>query len=83
MSASRPDPRALAAQALAGVVAGQSLRAAFAAATAKLPDVRDRALLSNLLHEGARWWLRFDAALGSLLGRPLRERAADIDALFD
>ena len=82
MSASRPDPRALAAQALAGVVAGQSLRAAFAEATTKLPDVRDRALLSNLLHEGARWWLRFDAALGSLLERPLREREADIHALL-
>jgi 16S rRNA (cytosine967-C5)-methyltransferase len=80
VSANRPDPRALAAQALAGVVAGQSLRAAFAAAIAKLPDARDRALLSNLLHEGARWWLRFEAALGSLLERPLRER--DIHALL-
>jgi 16S rRNA (cytosine967-C5)-methyltransferase len=80
VSATRPDPRALAALALAGVVAGQSLRAAFAAATAKLPDARDRALLSNLLHEGARWWLRFEAALGSLLERPLRER--DIHALL-
>jgi 16S rRNA (cytosine967-C5)-methyltransferase len=80
VSANRPDPRALAAQALAGVVAGQSLRAAFAAATAKLPDARDRALLSNLLHEGARWWLRFEAALGSLLERPLRER--DIHTLL-
>ncbi|HST29196.1 MAG TPA: 16S rRNA (cytosine(967)-C(5))-methyltransferase RsmB [Rudaea sp.] len=82
MSASRPDPRALAAQALAGVVAGQSLRAAFAAASTKLPDARDRALLSGLLHEGARWWLRFDAALGSLLERPLREREADVHALL-
>ena len=82
MSAHRPDPRALAAQALAGIVAGQSLRAAFAAAAAKLPDARDRALLSNLLHEGARWWLRFDAALGSLLERPLRERESDIHALL-
>ena len=82
MSASRPDPRALAAQALASVVAGQSLRAAFAALSTKLHDARDRALLSSLLHEGARWWLRFDAALGSLLERPLRERESDIHALL-
>ncbi|MGH8090589.1 MAG: 16S rRNA (cytosine(967)-C(5))-methyltransferase RsmB [Rudaea sp.] len=82
MSASRPDPRALAAQALAGVVAGQSLRAAFTALSTKLHDARDRALLSSLLHEGARWWLRFDAALGALLERPLRERESDIHALL-
>ena len=82
MSASRHDPRALAAQALASVVAGQSLRAAFAALSTKLHDARDRALLSSLLHEGARWWLRFDAALGSLLERPLREREADIRTLL-
>jgi 16S rRNA (cytosine967-C5)-methyltransferase len=82
VSANRTDPRALAAQALAGVVAGQSLRGAYAAATAKLPDARDRALLSNLLHAGARWWLRFEAALGSLLERPLREREGDIHALL-
>ncbi|HTI96482.1 MAG TPA: 16S rRNA (cytosine(967)-C(5))-methyltransferase RsmB [Rudaea sp.] len=82
MSASRPDPRALGAQALAGVVAGQSLRAAFAALSTKLHDARDRALLSSLLHEGARWWLRFDAAVGSLLERPLRERESDIHALL-
>lgn len=82
MSVTRPDPRALAALALASVVAGQSLRAAFAATTTKLPDARDRALLSSLLHEGARWWLRFDAALESLLERPLREREGDIQALL-
>ncbi|HSN00045.1 MAG TPA: 16S rRNA (cytosine(967)-C(5))-methyltransferase RsmB [Rudaea sp.] len=78
----QPDPRALAAQALAGVVAGQSQRAAFAELSTKLNDVRDRALLSSLLHEGARWWLRFDAAVGMLLERPLRERDADVRALL-
>lgn len=82
MSAIRPDPRALAAQALAAVVAGQSLRAAFATLSTKLSDARDRALLSSLLHEGARWWLRFDVALGLLLERPLRERVGDIQALL-
>jgi len=76
------DPRALAAQALADVVAGQSLRAAFAAFSTKLHDVRDRALLSSLLHEGARWWLRYDAALGGWLEQPLRQRDAAIHALL-
>lgn len=76
------DARALAAQALAEVVAGQSLRAAFAAFSTKLADVRDRALLSSLLHEGARWWLRFDAALSGLLEQPLRQRDAAIHALL-
>ncbi|HMM56022.1 MAG TPA: 16S rRNA (cytosine(967)-C(5))-methyltransferase RsmB [Rudaea sp.] len=78
----KTDPRALAAQALAGVAAGQSLRAAFADTCAKLRDPRDRALLSALLHEGARWWLRFDVALDAMLERPLRERDADIHALL-
>ena len=76
------DPRALAAQALADVVAGQSLRAAFATFSTKLADARDRALLSSLLHEGARWWLRYDAALGQLLEQPLRPRDAAIHALL-
>ena len=76
------DPRALAAQALADIVAGQSLRAAFAAFSTKLPDARDRALLSSLLHEGARWWPRYDAALNGLLEQPLRQRDAAIHALL-
>ena len=76
------DPRALAAQALADVAAGQSLRAAFAAFSTKLHDARDRALLSSLLHEGARWWLRCDAALAGLLEQPLRQREAAIHALL-
>jgi len=76
------DPRALAAQALADVVAGQSLRAAFAAFSTKLADARDRALLSSLLHEGARWWRRYDAALSGLLEQPLREREAAMHALL-
>jgi len=73
--------RALAAQALARIVRGESLRAVFAAAAPRLADARDRALLSNLLHEGARWWLRYDAVLDRLLDRPLRERELDVHAL--
>jgi len=77
-----PDPRALAAQALQRCVQGESLRAAFAAFSTKLQDSRDRALLSALLHAGARWWLRFDAALDTLLERPLRQREPQLHALL-
>jgi len=73
--------RAVAAQSLARIVRGESLRSVFASAAARLADPRDRALLSNLLHEGARWWLRFDAALDGLLERPLREREPQVHAL--
>lgn len=75
------NARALAAQALARVVRGESLRAVFTATAPRLTDARDRALLSSLLHEGARWWLRYDAALERLLERSLREREADVHAL--
>ena len=68
--------RSLAAQALARIVHGDSLRAAFATFSTKLHDARDRALLSSLLHEGARWWLRYDAAVALLLERPLRDGEA-------
>ncbi len=76
------DPRAQAARALAKIVAGQSLRAGFAAVSIHLHDARDRALLSALLYDGARWWLRFDVALSGLLERPLRDADADIRALL-
>jgi len=76
------DARALAAQALQAIVAGESLRAAFAAFSTKLSDSRDRALLSALLHAGARWWLRFDAALDTLLTQPLRVREPQVHALL-
>jgi 16S rRNA (cytosine967-C5)-methyltransferase len=77
------NPRALAAQALSRIVDdGVSLRAAFATFSTKLSDARDRALLSALLHAGARWWLRFDVALQGLLEHPLREREPQVHALL-
>lgn len=80
---SQANPRALAAQALSRIVRdGVSLRAVFATFSTKLNDARDRALLSALLHAGARWWLRFDAALTALLERPLHEREAQVHALL-
>ena len=76
------DVRAIAAQALARVVAGESLRSAFATFSTKLQDARDRALLSSLMHEGSRWWLRYDKAVDRLLERPLREREPQLHALL-
>jgi 16S rRNA (cytosine967-C5)-methyltransferase len=76
------NTRVLAAQALDRIVRGESLRAIFATVSTKLPDSRDRALLSALLHAGARWWLRYDAAINNMLDRPLREREPHVHALL-
>ena len=77
------DTRALAAQALDDIVRnGQSLRSAFAATAPRLADARDRALLSALLHEGSRWWLRYDHLIGHLLQKPLRGREPAVHALL-
>ncbi|HEY3519913.1 MAG TPA: 16S rRNA (cytosine(967)-C(5))-methyltransferase RsmB [Rhodanobacteraceae bacterium] len=79
----RNDTRALAAQVLAAVaLEGTSLREALAPAQNKLADPRDRALLTALVNEGARWWLRFDPALDRLLEKPLRKREPALHALL-
>ncbi|MGH8212824.1 MAG: 16S rRNA (cytosine(967)-C(5))-methyltransferase RsmB [Rhodanobacteraceae bacterium] len=79
----RNDTRALAAQVLAAVaLEGASLREALAPAQNKLADPRDRALLTALVNEGARWWLRFDPALDRLLEKPLRKREPVLHALL-
>src|SRR5690348_9692634 len=75
--------RDLAAQCLAEVaLGGASLRERLKPAQAKLADPRDRALLTALVNEGARWWLRFDPALDELLQRPLRQREPALHALL-
>jgi 16S rRNA (cytosine967-C5)-methyltransferase len=77
------DTRALAAQALADIaLRGVSLRDAMEQRAPKLRDPRDRALLTALLSDGARWWLRFDAALDRLLDKPLRHKEPQIHALL-
>jgi 16S rRNA (cytosine967-C5)-methyltransferase len=77
------DTRALAAQVLAAVAfEGASLREALAPAQKQLADARDRALLTAIASEGARWWLRFDAALALLLDKPLRQREPLVHALL-
>ena len=75
--------RDLAAQCLAEVaLGGASLRERLKPAQAKLPDPRDRALLTALVNEGARWWLRFDHVLDDLLQQPLRQREPALHALL-
>src|SRR5215469_10734962 len=77
------DTRALAAQALADIaLRGVSLREAMDQRAPKLRDPRDRALLTALLNDGARWWLRFDAALDRLLDKPLRRKEPEVHALL-
>jgi 16S rRNA (cytosine967-C5)-methyltransferase len=75
--------RALAAEALANIaLSGHSLREVADKAFPRLPDSRDRALLTALLNEGARWWPRFDAAIDQLLDKPIRRNAPAIHALL-
>ncbi|SEW27790.1 16S rRNA (cytosine(967)-C(5))-methyltransferase RsmB [Luteibacter sp. 329MFSha] len=75
--------RALAAEALADIaLSGHSLREVADRALPRLPDSRDRALLTALLNEGARWWPRFDAALDRLLDKPIRRNEPVIHALL-
>ncbi|HKZ09987.1 MAG TPA: 16S rRNA (cytosine(967)-C(5))-methyltransferase RsmB [Rhodanobacteraceae bacterium] len=77
------DTRGLAAEVLADVaLRGASLREHLQPAQSKLVDARDRAFLTALCNEGARWWLRFDKALDGLLQRPLREREPALHALL-
>ena len=61
---------------------GASLREVMERQAPRLPDPRDRALLMALLSDGARWWLRFDAAIDGLLEKPLRHKDPAIHALL-
>ena len=80
---STPDTRALAARGLAEVaLRGASLREVMERSAPRLSDPRDRALLMALLSEGARWWLRFDAAVDGLLAKPIRHKDPAIHALL-
>jgi 16S rRNA (cytosine967-C5)-methyltransferase len=79
----KPDTRALAARGLAEVaLRGASLRDVMERNARRLADPRDRALLMALLSEGARWWLRFDAAIDDLLEKPLRHKDPAVHALL-
>ncbi len=77
------DTRAVAARALVEVaMRGASLREVMERQASRLPDRRDRAMLMALLSEGARWWLRFDAAIDGLLQKSLRHKDPAIHALL-
>jgi 16S rRNA (cytosine967-C5)-methyltransferase len=77
------DTRALAALALADIaLQGKSLRETVDRYAPRLPDPRDRALLTALLHEGTRWWIRYDAALDLLLDKSMRSSEPSLHALL-
>lgn len=77
------DTRALAAKGLVEVaMRGASLREVMERQAPRLADARDRALLMALLSDGARWWLRFDAAVDGLLEKSLRHKDPAIHALL-
>lgn len=79
----KTDTRALAARGLADIaMRGASLRDVMERLAPRLPDPRDRALLMALLSEGARWWLRFDAAIDGLLDKSLRHKDPAVHALL-
>jgi 16S rRNA (cytosine967-C5)-methyltransferase len=79
----KADTRALAARGLAEVaLRGASLRDVMERNAPRLADPRDRALLMALLSEGARWWLRFDAAVDGLLEKSLRHKDPAVHALL-
>jgi 16S rRNA (cytosine967-C5)-methyltransferase len=79
----KADTRALAARGLAEIaLRGASLREVMERTAPRLADPRDRALLMALLSDGARWWLRFDAAIDDLLEKPLRHKDPAIHALL-
>jgi 16S rRNA (cytosine967-C5)-methyltransferase len=79
----KTDTRALAARGLAEIaLRGASLREVMQRDAPKLADPRDRALLMALLSEGARWWLRFDAAIDGLLEKSLRHKDPAVHALL-
>lgn len=79
----KADTRALAAKGLAEIaLRGASLRDVMERSAPRLSDPRDRALLMALLSEGARWWLRFDAAIDGLLERSLRHKDPAVHALL-
>ncbi len=75
--------RAEAARALARVVFdGVSLRRVLVDSNPRIADSRDRALLAASLFEASRWWLRHDAAMASLMDKPLPPKAREARALL-
>ncbi len=75
--------RAVAARLLARLCVGRgSLSEALPEADAALSDSRDRAMLRLMLYETLRTFYRREAALASLLQRPLAVQAKEIEALL-
>ena len=77
------DARASAARVLVQVVEyGRSLADALPAGLQSVADTRQRALVQELSYGTLRWYYRLDALLGQLLGKPLKQRDADLRCLL-
>ncbi len=80
---SSSDTRAVAAKILADVALdGASLREALARGLPQVGEARDRAFVTALVNEGARWWLRFNPALDRMMDRPLPRKLGQVRALL-
>ncbi len=75
------DTRALAAQAVAGVLGGKSLNHALEPALCRVA-AQDRGLLQQLCYGTLREAPKLEALLKELLDRPLRRKDADVQALL-
>lgn len=75
------DVRAAAARALAQVIGGASLNQVLPPALETVAD-RDRALLQQLCYGTLREAPKFQAVLGNMLAKPLRDRDRDIQGLL-
>jgi len=77
------DPRALAAQALAGILdGGHSTAEALPPAQSACADERAAALVQELVYGTLRWYFRLEAVLLQLLHKPLKKGTADLHCLL-
>lgn len=77
------DVRARCARVLARIIVeGCSLSEALPEGLEPFKDSRQRALLQELSYGTLRWYFRLEALLGQLLGKPLKQRDADLHCLL-
>jgi 16S rRNA (cytosine967-C5)-methyltransferase len=77
------DPRALAAQALAGILdGGRSTSEVLPPAQVACADERAAALVQELVYGTLRWYFRLEAVLAQLLRKPLRKGDMELHCLL-
>ncbi|MGD2113241.1 MAG: 16S rRNA (cytosine(967)-C(5))-methyltransferase RsmB [Gammaproteobacteria bacterium] len=79
----KQDVRAAAARVLVQVIeSGRSLADALPPVQSACAEVRDAALLAELVYGTTRWYYRLDALLAQLLNKPLKSRDVDLRCLL-